>query len=475
MIEQRTLIPLALFVIALAYTGLLVVAILGGGAVEAGRNPYLLLVDVLILAVGFLVASGLAYAHVMRLFTRYSADFHDLTDEDAEALVVRLLFGPQLFPPRFPILRVQSGQADLQGAPVIFKVGGPASLSVDQDNVVVTSRLGRLYRVLGPGFYDLGAFERVWDVVDLRPQRRTLVVEFMTRDGIPAACQASLVCRAAVPRDFKPVGPRKPAAGSVEETARDVVLKLTTSKYVRRPEGPDRVSDWVTGIANGALDGIVRDELEQYGLDQLVNPMYWLKSTEQQQDNGVNAGMAPPETLPQVEARARAKLVEEAAKRGIIIDSVELASVQPSEEAVSHQWLEFWQAKLQQEVDADAIRAEAAQAEKLSETRAIAQARFIEGVIKQVNAIRSGGGSAPVPSAMVVESVLEVLWSMYAWEPDAHRSLFQQGESLMRFVDMVLYGPSRVPPYLSPTVGPGLPGQRPDSPSPGSGGHRRQS
>ncbi len=135
---------------------------------------------------------------------------------------------------RAPVLRVQASQVDLDGPPIVHQVGGPAKLSVDLHNVVVTSRMGTLYRILGPGFHDLEAFG-VWDVVDLRPQRR-MTVEFVTRDGIPASCQVSIVCRIAPPGDGASSSRETDAPPSFGYDV-EAILNVTTSKCSAQGRG----------------------------------------------------------------------------------------------------------------------------------------------------------------------------------------------------------------------------------------------
>jgi hypothetical protein len=117
----------------------------------------------LVLIIGLALSLYLGFQRIVRVFVQHAQAFHDLGVDEAEGLVNRLLFGLRR-PGRMVALRVKTGQVDLDGPSVVHKVGGPAFLSVDHDSVVVTSRLGYLHRVLGPGGHPLEPFERVWDV-----------------------------------------------------------------------------------------------------------------------------------------------------------------------------------------------------------------------------------------------------------------------------------------------------------------------
>ncbi|MBN1249116.1 MAG: hypothetical protein JXC32_15765, partial [Anaerolineae bacterium] len=149
---KRTLAWLAIFVLFLAYAASVPLVLWGDTFLpEAGKQG-----DFMILAIGFGVALFVVAGHVRRALKQYVQALHDLSPDDAEGLAARLLYGAT----SGEVLRVEAGQIDLAGPPVVHKVGGPALLSVDHTSVVVTSRLGVLSRILGPGFHGLQPFER---------------------------------------------------------------------------------------------------------------------------------------------------------------------------------------------------------------------------------------------------------------------------------------------------------------------------
>ncbi len=387
-----------------------------------GLNP-----TVIMLTLGFIVTGLQVYFHVRFLLMRYVGDLHDLDPADAGDLMMRLLFGLREFPPKSPVLMVQDGQVAPEGPAVLHKVGGPGHLSVGPGNAVVTSRLGILHRVLFPGFHDLGPFERIWDVVDLRPQRRTITVEFMTRDAIPASTVVSVVCRPDLPQSL-----RMP---QVTHEHVQVVLQLTTSKFVRRSGGSDRVSDWVAGIVNGTTDGTVRDVLEQYTLDDFVNPQKWLVGAELPSRITVT-----PVQLPKLEAEILKEVREVGKSRGIVVEKVELGPVQPSDEAIVRQWLDFWKARLQRDHDEYMLNVEADQTQQILDVQRALQVDFLKRTLDSVERLSEEHKS--LPNELIFESILQVVLSMYQGSPEIQHMLFQQGESLVRFVQMILWGPS---------------------------------
>lgn len=387
----------------------------------------------LVLIIGLALSLYLGFQRIVRVFVQHAQAFHDLGVDEAEGLVNRLLFGLRR-PGRMVALRVKTGQVDLDGPSVVHKVGGPAFLSVDHDSVVVTSRLGYLHRVLGPGGHPLEPFERVWDVLDLRPQRRTVVVEFMTRDGIPATCQATIVCRIAGPESVS-----QALNDAYFNYAEDAVVNVSTSGFVRRVDSGYRISDWITGMANGALDGAIRDALEQYSLDEFLNPQYWLRD-----DEGPSRTAAAPKLVPDLEETIERQVKATGRDRGVTVIRLEMGTVRPSEQAISRQWLEFWQAKLQKQVDQYAMKAEVTRAELAVSAQVEVRVAFLNRVLEHLQNLHAEGVN--IPGELVVSSIAEVLQTMYSRGSEVERAFYpstERPESLVQAFRMIRPGSAR--------------------------------
>jgi hypothetical protein len=451
---RRFNIPLIILFLALPYAAFVLLAF-PRTALDRGWG---LIPSIIVLTLAFIAIGLHVYFQVQFLLARYAGDLHDLDSDDARYLILRLLFGLCEYPPKSPVLVVQVGRTAPDGPEVIHKVGGPAHLSIAPGNIVVTSRLGILHRVLIPGFHDLDPFERVWDVLDLRPQRRSITVEFMTRDGIPASTDVNVVCRPALPQLLrKPAGAAELSASAMERITQ-VVLGLTTSKYVRRSSGDERVSDWVAGIVNGATDGVVRDVLEQYSLDSFINPQRWLVDAELPSRVGVT-----PLRLPDLERRILQEVRRIGRSRGIVVEKVELGPVHPAPEAIARQWLEFWIARLQRNVDEYVMNVEADQTQQLLDVQLALQVDFLKRTLDSVEKLSAEHASAPME--LIYDSIMQVVLSIYQGNPEMRYMLFQQGESLVRFVQMILYGPSALPPSQLGDSSSSL-GSSPDKPLP---------
>lgn len=401
---------------------------------KEGASPikWSILLSVLLLGLAFVAYLGNTVFTVWRSFTQFAEHFYDLSAHDAGQLIEHLLNGPRRELPLHPILRVQEGQVDPDGPAALLKAGGPGYLSVAHDSVVVTSQLSRLRRVLGPGFHELAPFERVWDVIDLRPQRRSLHVEFMTLDGIPAYCDAEMRFRVAGPPLDERLYSREENRLSQPYTFdAEAILKLATSKYVKSREGSGRIQDWRIGLVNGALDGYMRDELEKYPLDAFFNPRYWTTTTAEP------AAPPPvkPDALKAVQAVVEEKIIATARERGVVVESLHLAPVLPDEDAISRQWLEFWQAKLQRDIDSYTLDEEMKRAELKAQANVHAQVEIVNIMLERMQELNQD--DIGVPPALIAMCFMDVLRTMSDRDPAVQQLMFQQAESLIHIVNAI--------------------------------------
>ncbi len=351
---------------------------------------------------------------VIRAFSRFVMAFYDLPPEKTMDVVSHLLYGGEMDLLSGRVLEIQQGHLDPDGPAILQKVGGPGLLRIAHDSAVITQRMARLYRVLGPGLHHLESFEKVWDVVDLRPQRRTLHIDFMTRDGIPASCDADIRFRI----DGGHQEPNQQSPYPYLETA---VLSVTTGKRSRDAEGQE-LQDWTQRIANGVLAGVIRNGLEQYPLDEFLNPRYWLPhpSTPHPQ----------PLSLPELEAQIHAQVQQIGHQIGVDVENVQLGPVLPTEDAIPRQWLEFWQARLQRLADESAIEGDAVYADLLLQAQVNAKVELVTTMLGEVQDLNQAG--MDVPPQLIVLSFIDVLRTAAESNPNVQKLMFQQAENLMR-------------------------------------------
>ncbi|MBN2394369.1 MAG: hypothetical protein JXR84_26785 [Anaerolineae bacterium] len=400
-------------------------------------EPDLHPLNLLLFSAAFALYLFFAITTILQLLTQFAEQFHNLSHEEAQHLSSYLFTGLPIEPPKRPLLRIQEGHTLPDGPLVMYmdKVGGPGYFSIAHDSAIVTGRLGKLQRVLGPGFYKAEPFEKVWDVIDLRPQRRSLHVEFMTTDGIPAHCDVEIrfqVAGSSRADFYYPHEENIPPQPYPFNSA--VILKLATSKYVKSREGAGRVQDWRIGLVNGALDGTIRDTLEKYSLDHFFNPRYWAL----QSDGTADKTSPPPEkpiALLEIQARIEEAIKRVATERGIVVDTVQLGPILPDEDAISRQWLEFWQAKAQRPVTAYNLSEDARRQRMLEKTSVDAQVELVTSMLSKLQDLDEQ--KSDVPAQLIVMSFMDVLRTMSDRDPAVQLLMYQQAESLMRIINAV--------------------------------------
>lgn len=349
--------------------------------------------------------------HPMRTFMASAhslvRQLYGLEDEekDIEAdFIYHRFYGLPLRPPYPYTLRVEAGRVSPEAHLVLRKLGGPGFISIAHDSAVVTARVGRLERVLGPGFFKLRPFEYVWDVVDLRPQKRTVRIEATTRDGVPVYCDAEIRFRI-------DAGDQKPSLERPYPFLEDAVFRAAVRQRRRAGKAIQR---WESRVADGILDGEVRDRLERLWLDEIVLP------DDQQKTSMLR-------TLEQDVEQA----VREAARGlGVLVEEVQLGPIIPLEEDVSKQWVESWRAIWQQHISTDLAQGEAATILYGERARIMAQANFL---VKMGEALKPYQ-NVEVPPALVMMKFLEVIRSLSDSDPAVRSFMFNEAESLRRLV-----------------------------------------
>lgn len=402
--SKRALRPLVLLAAVLVLTSIFITLLL-----LAFPDPLTThLNDILVLTGAFLFSLIFAIGMIWGVFKTFAQHFYSISADAAGALVSRLVFGGG----EAPLLEVQAGRVNLEGSVVLRQVGGPGSLHIDHDSVVVTERLSRLHRVLGPGTHSLEPFEKIWDVVDLRPQRRSVHVEFMTRDGIPVHCDAVIRFR---------VGGGHTNATHNYAYADRAVRDIITLHRVSDATGTEALQDWITHLTKNILVGEIRTTLEQYSLDEFLNPRYWLAQPA--------APSPQPRAIIELEADIFTSVQQRGENLGIAVESVQLGPVLPAEGAISQQWLEFWQARLQRLVDESLVEGEAVYQSLVSQAQINAKTELLTAMLSEVQDLTQR--SVDVPAESIVLSFFDALRAIAKRDPIAQQVLLKQVDALI--------------------------------------------
>jgi hypothetical protein len=385
-----------------------------------------------LIVLAFIACLAVAQRGARILLAQYLAQLYSLSSEEVEELTLGVFQGLPNQPPFDPSIRVDSGRVDPDGPAALRRVGGPGFLGIGHDNAVVISQGGYLTKVLEPQFYSLEPFERVWAVVDLRPQRRTITVEATTRDGIPVQCEVAISFH--VRRGNQPPTPEVPYP--VDEEA---VLQAASAQVVR---GKGRPHDqWPKIVVGGFVDGAVRDELEKYRLDQLLGmtrpDLLAVETLEAQaraemardfpQLPEVEADEEPDVPLPVLEIQQRVfETVRERAANilGVVLEELYLGPIVPHAEAegMSEHWLEIWGSEWERVREGFMREGHALRRQLEERARVRAETDLMRDLAEAVKILRLEGRE--VPSSLIRSRLVTALAAT------AHRDPLSQGAYL---------------------------------------------
>lgn len=184
-----------------------------------------------------------------------------------------------------PIMVLSQGKV-MADSSRILACGGPATLVVHNDTAVVLEKAGRLTRVQGSGFPSLEPFEKIYDVIDLRPKSWRYPVKAMTKEGILITWEVEVQYQIN-DGNLPPAtnGGAQPAAANIQQPINgsnqqpdmkkpypfepDKVFQAATNKW-RRERGRIQDVDWEGRVVIGQTEGNLRSILARRHLDELI-------------------------------------------------------------------------------------------------------------------------------------------------------------------------------------------------------------
>lgn len=240
--------------------------------------------------------------------------------------LVHCMFGQASFK---PWLMVQEAAINTDLNPLqslIVRVGGPGNLIVRKDSGVVLEQAGRLTRVEGPGAHPLERFERLYDIVDLRPRRWQFAVEGLSKEGIPVTCETDIVFEI----DRGRQAPTEDTPWPMEDRS---VFLASTSTWIRERTRPEeqQMMDWKGLIVMVQAAGNLRSILARYPLDRLIAPE--------------RGGQTQVSGHPRRDIRAQLERIlgAFAPSVGARVLKVELGQIRV-DDAITQQWIDSWRA-----------------------------------------------------------------------------------------------------------------------------------
>jgi hypothetical protein len=197
---------------------------------------------------------------MLRLASRFVQVVYELPSRwEGLQFLIRSWFGRAKFG---PFMKVDQGQIPLDANKVLTHVGGPGSLIVSNDSVVVLEQGGRLTRVEGPGLITLQPFEKVYDAIDLRPKRWVYPVQAMTREGILITWEVEIRYQIAD-------GGQQPGEKTPYPLSKDNVFRAVVCKHRRVVDGVVDMVDWESLVLLRTVEAL-RSILANHSLNQLI-------------------------------------------------------------------------------------------------------------------------------------------------------------------------------------------------------------
>lgn len=239
---------------------------------------------------------------------------------DAFQFIVRNRFGKRGFR---PFIKIDQGRIPANADRVLTRLGGEGSLIISHDSAAVLQQGGRLTRVVGPGFFSLKPFEKIYDTIDLRPKRKVWPISAMTQEGIAITWELEIQYRLEH-------GRRRPSENRPYPLLERSVLQAAICKRASRIKGNIQVLDWETLVLVEA-EALLRSVLVHYQLDELIDP----------------SGTSPQVPREIIQNELTRTLPKKVADYGAKILDVKLHNLQVDDQP-TQQWIKDWQARWQQ-------------------------------------------------------------------------------------------------------------------------------
>lgn len=224
--------------------------------------------------------------------------------------------------------------------------------------VLAITRGSSYVRPAGPGFVVLYNREKIWRVIDLRPQRRSQPVKAKTRDGIPIETSVTVTFQI-----------RRDPSGSDEDLLypfdRDAIFHVSYDETVdengqRRP--------WTQQLTPPAA-ATLANEIPKHSLDELIRAV---------------DGVSPVEEIKQTITR---ELQRRFLPKGIEVLSVGIGGLTLPDGVRDQQFL-TWQTEWQRKIRTENATGNAEVVRRMKQARARAQIEIIENITHSIETMR---------------------------------------------------------------------------------------
>ena len=307
-----------------------------------------------------------------------------------------------ILPARPMPVRVTPEELDvLRQEQALLRVGGPGRVYLPSlFHATITEFNGRFCRVLKPGLNDLGAYEYIHSMVDLRQQERERSREFLTKDGIQIKINVGVIFRVASNDNLlrNPVlldtdvaninAATRPTSQNLYPYGDIAVRRAAYTKTVLNRDG-SQVNSW-HALPWVLTQARVRKAVQELRYDELFAP-------------------DDPDRQPHPALRRQVTQAARVALRrfGIHLIDVRLGPITPVE-SVTGQHIESWQAFWKKQERITQAQGEAQVIEEIALARREAERVMLQAIIEAVQQAEQEHGS-DVTRNIVALRVIETL------------------------------------------------------------------
>ena len=284
----------------------------------------------------------------------------------------------------------------------LLRIGGPGRVLIQEPYyATVTESNGRFCRILGPGIQDLGAYEYIHSMLDLRQHEREGSKEFLTRDGIKVRINVGVTFRIASndrlldnPVLLDTIDPdvnhaTRPTSQNLYPYGEIAARRAAYTKTVLDRDA-NTVNDW-HALPLILTQTRVRRALQELRYDELF---------------------APDDPTRQPHPALRSQVIQSARvtlrRFGVHIIDVRLGAIAPVADDVTNQHIGSWQAFWRKQAQITLAQGEAQAIEEIALARREAERVMLQAIIEAVQQAEQEQGSE-VTRSIVALRVVETL------------------------------------------------------------------
>jgi hypothetical protein len=375
-----------------------------------------------------MVPGVLALAGVLVANGAFVRDVYDLANlQEGLQYAWRLLFGNapisifQLLgvAPReiaYPFIIVKEGGIDERHEDsLLARLGGPGTVTIFNDSAVVLERFGRFVRVAGPGGIFLERFERIREVLDLRPQERTETATAITKDGLHVRSKVQV--RFQLARPSAQITPSSPNVPYPVYKWALIRAAQCHARWMHMDDHRERQFRWperVMGNVGSSLRAIVAD----YRLDELLEP-YEIDRDPRQE----------------ISRKLHQQLNASARNFGAEVLDIRMTALEPVRAEIKEERIASWQAPRRHDAQTEIAKGEAKTIRDLGEARAYAHREIVNDLARAFQEIPEQ--NADVAADFVVMRFINTLREIWK-QPNGAFVSSQALQTLQYLEDRVL-------------------------------------